>query len=93
MSTGMKKIYKSMQGKEVDMNKLANQHEMTMPVGNARATSAGDQLTPGGQIVRNQSNTQRSVADRVKVPIQNSPRRAEPVAEPVKTGKTASKSN
>lgn len=93
MSTGMKKIYKSMQGKEVDMNKLANQHEMTMPVGNARATSTGDQLTPSGQIVRNQANTQRSVADHVKVPIQNSPLRAEPASNSAKTVKTSSKNN
>lgn len=91
MTTGMKKIYKSMQGKEVDMTRLANQNETTMPVGNARATAAGDQLTPGGQLVKSNNTQPRVVADRVKVPVQNTPLRTVSAAVETKPVKTSSK--
>lgn len=47
-----KTIYRSMQGKEVDMNKLMNQHELTVAVGNVRVNARGDELGPGGKIIR-----------------------------------------
>lgn len=45
-------VYRSMQGKEIDMNKLINQNEMTVAVGNARINARGDELGPGGKIVK-----------------------------------------
>jgi len=48
----MGKTYKSMQGVEVDMEKLALANELTPAVGNARVNARGDELGPGGQIVR-----------------------------------------
>jgi len=45
-------VYRSMQGKEVDMNKLVNQNEMTVAVGNVKVNARGDELGPGGRIVR-----------------------------------------
>lgn len=47
-----KTIYRSMQGKEIDMNKLANQHELTLAVGNAKVNARGDEIGPGGKIIR-----------------------------------------
>lgn len=47
-----KNIYRSMQGKEVDMNKLVNQHELTLAVGNAKVNARGDEIGPGGKIIR-----------------------------------------
>ena len=41
-----------MQGKEVDMDKLIRQHELMPAVGNVRVNARGDELGPGGQIVR-----------------------------------------
>ena len=41
-----------MQGKEVDMEKLIRQHELMPAVGNVRVNARGDELGPGGQIVR-----------------------------------------
>ena len=41
-----------MQGKEVDMEKLIIANELTPAVGNARVNARGDELGPGGQIVR-----------------------------------------
>jgi len=47
-----KKAYKSMQGTEVDMEKLRNQNELALAVGNARVNARGDEIGPGGKIVR-----------------------------------------
>ena len=48
----MGKVYTSMRGKEVDMEKMALKHEMTPAVGNMRVNARGDLLGPGGQIVK-----------------------------------------
>lgn len=42
----------SMRGKPVDMQKLSLQHELTPAVGNMRVNARGDELGPGGQIVK-----------------------------------------
>lgn len=47
-----RQVYRSMQGKEVDMNKLAMANEMTVAVGNVKVNARGDELGPGGKIVR-----------------------------------------
>ena len=52
MKEQQRQVYRSMQGKEVDMTKLMNQNEMTVAVGNARVNARGDELGPGGKIVR-----------------------------------------
>lgn len=52
MKEQQKKIYRSMQGKEVDIEKLRNQNELTPAVGNARVNARGDELGPGGKIIR-----------------------------------------
>lgn len=48
----MGKTYKTMQGKEVDMEKLALVNELTPAVGNARVNARGDELGPGGKIIK-----------------------------------------
>ena len=45
-------MVRSMQGKEVDMDKLIRQHELMPAVGNARVNARGDELGPGGTILR-----------------------------------------
>jgi hypothetical protein len=47
-----RKVYKSMQGKTVDMDLLRQRNELTPAVGNARVNARGDELGPGGKIVR-----------------------------------------
>jgi hypothetical protein len=44
--------YKSMQGKEIDLDKLRLRNETTVAVGNARVNARGDQLGPGGKIIK-----------------------------------------
>jgi hypothetical protein len=47
-----RKIYKSMQGKQVDMDLLRQKNELTPAVGNAKVNARGDELGPGGKIIR-----------------------------------------
>jgi hypothetical protein len=44
--------YKSMQGKEIDLDKLRLRNETTVAVGNARVNARGDKLGPGGKIIK-----------------------------------------
>ena len=48
----MGKVYKSMQGKEVDMEALMTKHETMPAVGNIRVNARGDELGPNGQIIK-----------------------------------------
>jgi hypothetical protein len=47
-----KKVYRSMNGKIVDMDQLRQKNELTPAVGNAKVNARGDELGPGGKIVR-----------------------------------------
>ena len=48
----VKKIYKTMQGREIDLETLMTKNETEQAVGNARYNARGDELGPGGQIIR-----------------------------------------
>lgn len=45
-------VYRTMQGKTVDMEKLMRQNELTPAVGNMSVNARGDELGEGGKIVR-----------------------------------------
>jgi hypothetical protein len=47
-----KKQHRSMRGKVVDMDLLRKRNELTPAVGNARVNARGDELGPGGQIIK-----------------------------------------
>jgi|TARA_R110002153_G_scaffold247742_2_gene403919 hypothetical protein len=47
-----KKQHRSMRGKSVDMDLLRKRNELTPAVGNARVNARGDELGPGGQIIK-----------------------------------------
>ena len=49
----MGKTYRTAQGKQLDIEKLRLQNELTLAVGNMRVNARGDQLGPGGKIVKN----------------------------------------
>lgn len=52
MKEQQRATYRSMQGKEVDMHKLVMQNEMTVAVGNIKVNARGDELGPGGKIIK-----------------------------------------
>lgn len=45
-------IHKTARGKQVDMNRLMTQNELAVAVGNVRVNARGDELGPGGNIIR-----------------------------------------
>lgn len=47
-----KKTYRTANGKIIDMDLLRQKNELTPAVGNARVNARGDELGPGGQILR-----------------------------------------
>lgn len=48
----MSRVYRSAQGRIVDMEKLRIANEDTIAVGNMRVNARGDQLGPGGKVVK-----------------------------------------
>lgn len=48
----MGKVYTSVRGKEIDMEKLSLRNETEIAVGNAKLNARGDEIGPGGKIVR-----------------------------------------
>jgi len=48
----MGKVYSSVRGREIDMEKLTLKNETIPAVGNAKVNARGDELGPGGKIVR-----------------------------------------
>jgi hypothetical protein len=47
-----KRVYRSANGKIVDIDLLRQRNELTPAAGNARVNARGDELGPGGKIVR-----------------------------------------
>ena len=62
MKEQQRQVYRSMQGKEVDMGKLVMQNEMTMAVGNVKVNARGDELGAGGKIIKKREDALREVA-------------------------------
>jgi len=76
-----RQVYKTMQGKIVDMHKLVQQNEMTVAVGNKKVNARGDELGPGGKIIRTREEIQRSAMNNTPgVPAQQAPVQPTPVA-------------
>lgn len=48
----MARTYKSAQGRQIDMESLRLQNELVPAVGNMRVNARGDQLGPGGKVVK-----------------------------------------
>ena len=60
------KVYKTMQGKQIDMDMLRKRNEMTPAVGNARVNARGDELGPGGEIIRKKEDLLKEYYDNAK---------------------------
>ena len=72
----MGKVYKTMQGKEVDMEKLMSQNELMPAIGNAKVNARGDELGPGGKIIKKREDI---IAEYYESNPNAKPERAEPV--------------
>jgi len=79
-----RKTYKTMRGKMVDMDLLQQRNELTPAVGNARVNARGDELGPGGKIIRRREDLMREYYETTnKVPDEPMPGRGESAEEPV----------
>lgn len=67
-------VVRTMQGKEIDMAKLAAQNELTVAVGNVKVNARGDELGPGGKIIRKREDVLRSASE---APGQNNVRKVD----------------
>ena len=47
-----RKIYKTMQGKQIDLDLLIKRNELTPAIGNSKVNARGDELGAGGKIIR-----------------------------------------
>ena len=65
-----KNAYRSMQGKEVDMHKIVMQNEMTVAVGNIKVNARGDELGPGGKIIKKREDVLRGSGAAVRDEVQ-----------------------
>lgn len=45
-------VYRTMQGKVIDFEKLMRQNELTPAVGNMKVNARGDEIGPSGKIIR-----------------------------------------
>lgn len=84
------KVYKTMRGKIVDMDLLQQRNELTPAVGNARVNARGDELGPGGKIIRKKENM---LKDYYKASIPQQPVVASEPEEAIRAPKTGVKSN
>ena len=68
----MGKIYRTAQGRSLDMESIRLQNELVPALGNMRVNARGDQLGPGGQIIKTREmimdeyyNSQASTIDNI----------------------------
>jgi len=92
MKQPMKKVYRSANGKIVDMDMLRQRNELTPAVGNARVNARGDELGKGGKIIRKREDVLRDYYETSQATIQDEViQRVQPEAEPVVEKKTTKK--
>jgi hypothetical protein len=84
----MGRTYKSAQGKQIDMEKLRLQNELVPAIGNMRVNARGDQLGPGGQIVKTR---EQMLDEHYKKNVSKNPSRQNNDVIPTRGGKAASR--
>jgi len=62
----MPKIYRTMQGEQVDIEALFRKNELAVAVGNMQANARGDELGPGGSVVKTREQKAREYYQRQK---------------------------
>lgn len=76
-----KRLYKTMQGRTVDIDKLRAQNEDTPAVGNMNVNARGDILGPGGKIVKAKEVVMKEYYQTPKGVAQDTPVKKAPVTK------------
>ncbi len=66
----MVKVYKTMQGKEIDMDRLMVKNELMPAIGNAGVNARGDMIGSGGEIVKKREELMSDYYEPVRKTIQ-----------------------
>lgn len=69
----MGKIYRTAQGRSIDMEALRLQNELVPALGNMRVNARGDQLGPGGQIIKTREMIMDEYYKTKPAPVDNVP--------------------
>ena len=83
-----KKMYRTMQGRMVDIDRLRAQNETTPAIGNMGVNARGDVLGPGGQIVKPKEAVMKEYYETPRGAAQDTPvkkapvKRAQPIPQP-----------
>ena len=78
-----RKQYRTMQGKAIDMDLLRQRNELTPAVGNVRVNARGDELGPGGKIIKKREEVLRDYYEDNVAPTEFETPTTEPITEPV----------
>src|SRR6056300_1779841 len=78
-----KKVYKTMQGKTIDMDLLRKRNELTPAVGNAKVNARGDEFGAGGKIIKKREDVMADYYRDNPETVSHKEKTAEPVAQPV----------
>ena len=89
-------VYRTMQGKVIDLEKLMRENELLPAVGNMRVNARGDEIGPGGKIIRTREQIPAEYyrdnpkGNKIKVDRRKEVEQtvAEPVVEPPKQSKS-----
>ena len=73
-----KRMYRTMQGRMVDIEKLRATNESVRAVGNMNVNARGDVLGPGGQIATTKANVIAKYYEQPKGKVDDTPARAKP---------------
>ncbi len=73
-----RKLYRTMQGRMVDIEKLRSANESVQAVGNMNVNARGDVLGKGGQVVTPKETVIRKYYEQPKGKVDDTPARAKP---------------
>ena len=77
-----KRMYRTMQGKMVDIEKLRAANESVQAVGNMNVNARGDVLGPGGQIMTPKEQIIKKYYEQPRGMVDDTPARAKPAPAP-----------
>ena len=81
-----KRMYRTMQGRMVDIEKLRAANESVSAVGNMNVTARGDVLGAGGKIITPKETVIKKYYEQPKGRVSDTPSRGRPMPAPKKTG-------
>ena len=77
-----KKMYRSMQGRMIDIEKLRAANEAVQAVGNMNVNAKGDVLGAGGKVVTKKETVMRKYYEQPKGMVSDTPTKNKPTAAP-----------